>query len=64
MVKRGKYIVFTVEMYDNAEDFPKVAVDTYPTVVIRGKSVSTLVDWGDQVLVPSIGEEGFAVCAL
>ena len=35
----AQYIVFTEEMYksavnDNAEDFPKVAVDAYPTVVI------------------------------
>ena len=40
---------------DNAEDFPKVAVDAYPTVVI-GLFVSTFVDWGDQSLVPNIGE--------
>ena len=38
----AQYIVFTEEMYesvvnDNAEDFPKVAVDTYPTVVIGDK---------------------------
>ena len=38
---------------DNAENFPKVAVDAYPTVVI----VSTFVDWGDQSLVPNIGED-------
>ena len=35
----AQYVVFTDEMYKsavnyNAEDFPKVAVDTYPTVVI------------------------------
>ena len=41
---------------DNAEDFPKVAVDTYSTVVIGVKSVSTFVYWGDQSLVPNIGE--------
>ena len=41
---------------ENAEDFPKVTVDTYPTVVIGVKFVSTFVDWGDQSLVPNIGE--------
>ena len=49
----AQYIVFTEEMYesdvnDNAEDFPKVAVDACPTVVIRVKFVSTFMDWGDQ----------------
>ena len=38
----SQYIVFTEEMYesavnDNAEDFPKVAVDAYSTVVIGVK---------------------------
>jgi hypothetical protein len=42
---------------DNAEDFPKVAVDTYTTVVIRVKFVSTSVDWGDQALITNIGED-------
>ena len=41
---------------DNAEYLPKVAVDAYPLVVIRVKFVSTFVDWGDQFLVPNIGE--------
>jgi hypothetical protein len=45
----AQYIVFTEEMYEsavnhNAEDFPKVAVDSYPTVVIGVKFVSTFVD--------------------
>ena len=36
----AQYIVFIEEMYesavnDNAEDFPKVTVDAYSTVVIR-----------------------------
>ena len=58
----AQYIVFTVEMYesavnDNAEDFPKVAVDAYPMAVIGVKFVSTFVDWGDQSLVPNIGED-------
>ena len=38
------------------QDFPKVAVDPYPTVVIGVKFVSTFVDWGDQSLIPNIGE--------
>jgi hypothetical protein len=29
---------------DNAEDFPKVAVEAFPTVVIGVKFVSTFVD--------------------
>ena len=57
----AQYIVFTEEMYgsaviDNAEDFPIVAVDAYPMVVIVVKFVSTFVDWGDQSLVPNIVE--------
>ena len=57
----AQYIVFTEEMYksdvnENAEDFHKAAVDAYPTVVIGVKFVSTFVDWGDQSLVPNIGE--------
>ena len=45
----AQYIVFTEEMYesavnDNAEDFPKVAVHAYTTVVIGVKFVSTSVD--------------------
>ena len=44
-----------MEMYesavnDNSEDFPKVAVDVYPTVFIGVKFVSTFVDWGGSVL--------------
>ena len=42
---------------DNAEDFPKVAVDAYPTAVIGVKFVSTFMDWGDQSLVPHFWEE-------
>ena len=58
----AQYIVFTEKTYesavnDNAEDFPNVAVDAYPTVVIGVKFVSTFVDWGDQSLVPNIGED-------
>ena len=45
---------------DNAEDFPKVAVDGYPMVVIGVKFVSTFVDWGDQTLVPNTGEDARA----
>ena len=45
---------------DNAEDFPKVAVDTYPTVVTGVKFASNFVDWGDQSLVPNIGEDARA----
>ena len=45
---------------DNAEDFLKVAVDAYPMVVIGVKFVSTFVDWGDQSLVPNIGEDARA----
>ena len=61
----AQYIVFIEEMYessvnDNAEDFPKVAVDAYPTVVIGVTFVSTFVDWGDQSLVPNIGEDARA----
>jgi hypothetical protein len=42
---------------DNAENFLKVAVDTYPTVVIGVKFLSTFVHWGYQSLVPNIGED-------
>ena len=57
----AQYIVFIEEMYEsavnnNAEDFPKVTVDTYSTVVMGG----TFVDWGDQSLVPNIGEDARA----
>ena len=45
---------------DNAEDFPKVAGDAYPTEVIMVKFVSTFVDWGDQSLVPNIVEDARA----
>ena len=44
----------------NSEDFPKFAVDAYPTVVIGVKFVSTFVDWGDQSLVPNIEEDARA----
>ena len=46
---------------DNAEDFsifPYRAA--YSTVLIGGKFVSTFVDWGDQYLVPNIGEDASA----
>ena len=61
----AQYIVFIEEMYesavnDNAEDFPKVAVDEYHKVVIGVKFVSTFVDWGDQSWVPDIGEDARA----
>ena len=52
--------MFTLRNYavnDNLEDFPKVAVDACPTVVIGVKFVSTFLDWGDQSLVPNIGED-------
>jgi hypothetical protein len=45
---------------DNAEDFPKVAVDAYPTVFSRVKFVSTFVGWGYQSLVSNIGEDARA----
>ena len=45
---------------DNAQDFPKVAVDAFPMVVIGVNFVSTYVDWGDQSLVPNIGEDARA----
>ena len=45
---------------DNAEEFPKVAVDACPTEVIGAKFVSTFVDWRDQSLVPNIGEDARA----
>ena len=45
---------------DNAEDFPKVAVEAFPTVVIGVKFVSTFVDQGYQSLVPNIGEDARA----
>ena len=42
---------------DNAEDFPKVAVEAYPTIVIGVKFVSTFVDlW----ISPHIGEDARA----
>ena len=61
----AQYIVFIEEMYksavnDNAEDFPKVTVDAYSTVVIGVKFVSTFVDWGDQYLFSNIGEDARA----
>jgi hypothetical protein len=45
---------------NDAEDFPRVAVDAYPPVVIGVKFVSTFVDWGNQSLVPNIGEDARA----
>ena len=62
----AQYIVFIEDMYkstvnDDAEDFHKVTVDAYPPVVIWVKFVSTFVDWGDQSLVPNIGEEKYDV---
>ena len=48
------------DVNDNAEDFPKVVVDAYPTVVNRVKFVSSSVDWGDQSLDPKIGEDARA----
>ena len=61
----AQYIVLTEEMYKcsvnvNAEDFLKVAVDSYPTVVTGVKLFSTFVDSGDQSLVPNIGEDARA----
>jgi hypothetical protein len=55
----AQYIVSAEEMYkpavnDKAEDFSKVSVDSYPTVVIGVKFGSTFVDWADQSLVPNI----------
>jgi hypothetical protein len=41
---------------DDAEDFPKLLTHI-PPVVIGVKFVSTFVDWGDQSLVPNIGED-------
>jgi hypothetical protein len=41
---------------DYAEDFPKVAVDAYPTVVNGVKFVSTFVDWGDQPYFQILGK--------
>jgi hypothetical protein len=60
----AQYIVFTEEIYksavnNNTEDFHKVAVDAYPTLVIAVK-FTTFVDWGDQSLVPNIGEDARA----
>ena len=60
-----QYIVFAEEMYESAvndksEDFPKVAVDTYPTVVIGVKFVSTFVDLRDQSLVSNSVEDARA----
>ena len=52
--------MYTSGVNDNAEVFPKVAVDAYPTVVIGFKFVSTFVDLGGQSLVPNIGEDARA----
>ena len=65
LVKSQFDICSVEEMYksgvnDNAEDFPKVAVDAYPMVVIWVKFVFTFVDWGYQSLVPNIGEDARA----
>ena len=48
------------DVNDNAEDFPKVAVDAYLKVVIVFKFVSTFVNCGYQSLVPNIGEDARA----
>ena len=61
----AQYIVFAEEIYesavnDNAEDFPKVAVDSYPSVVIGVKCFYTFKDWGNQSLVTNIGEDARA----
>ena len=45
---------------ENVEDFPKIAVDAYSTHIIGVKFVTTFVDWGDQSLVPNIGEDARA----
>ena len=45
---------------DNAEDFPKVADDAYPMVVIGVKFVSTFVDLRDQSLVSNSVEDARA----
>ena len=42
------------------KDFPMVAVDACPMVVIGVKCVSTFVDWGDQSLVQNIEEDARA----
>jgi hypothetical protein len=38
--------IYQCAVNHNAEDFPKVAVDAYPMVVIGVKFVSIFVDWG------------------
>ena len=40
--------------------FPRLLLTIYPTVVIGVKFVSTFVKWGDQSLVPNIGEDARA----
>ena len=40
--------------------FQRFLFDTYPMVFIGVKFVSTFVDWGDQSLVPNIGEDARA----
>ena len=52
--------MYESEVNDNAEDSPRVAVDTYPTVFIGVKFVSTFLDWGDQSLIPNIGKDARA----
>ena len=56
----AQYIVFTEEMYESAEDFPKVAVDAYPTVVIGANFFLQFGDWGHQSLVSNIWEDARA----
>ena len=57
--------VFTEEMLesavdDTAEDFPEVTVDVGSSVTTEVKFVSIYMDWGDQTLVPNIGEDARA----
>ena len=40
--------------------FPRLLLTPYPMVVIGVQFVSTFVDWGDQSLVPNIGEDARA----
>ena len=47
-------------MESAVEDFSAVTVDADSTVIIGVKFVSTFVDWGDQSLVPNIGEDARA----
>ena len=40
--------------------FPRLLLIPYSTVIIGVKCVFTFVDWGDQSLVPNIGEDARA----